>query len=77
MARGPLRLTAAFGTVGVLALVLADLLIRGDHRSERCDALGIGCRRVHAYLGLAATGWALLLLALLSVVLRSLRRLRR
>jgi hypothetical protein len=77
MVKGSLRLAATFGTLGVLAFVLADLLIRGDHRSERCDALGVGCARVHAYLGLAAAGWALLLLALVSVVLGALRRLRR
>ena len=62
--------------LGLVAFVVAELLVRGDHRIEQCDALRVGCTRVHAYYGFAAAGWALLVAAVLAVVTAGVRRLR-
>jgi hypothetical protein len=74
--RRPLIVASGSTALGVVAFVLAYLFIRGDHRVEQCDLLGVSCGRVHAGYGMAAAGWALLLVGLMALVVAGLRRLR-
>jgi hypothetical protein len=74
--RRPLFIAAGSTVLGVVAFVFAGLLIQGDHLVEQCDVLGVGCGRVQAYYGLAAAGWALLLVGILALAVAGVRRLR-
>lgn len=62
--------------LAVLALGVAALLMRGDHREIVCQALHQGCGRVHASYGVAVIGWVALLVSLIASVIAGLRLVR-